>query len=244
MIHRDIREGNIIIDKGGNAKVIDFGLGKFFAPYDEQADSLHSDVNRAGLDKLPEEYFKGEYSILTDMFYLAELYMRLLNANKLSNSFLYRRIIEKMLQEEAANRYSSFAEIVEEITKKKLEVLEFSESDKKVYRDFAEALYGSISVCVGERSYNDDPATFKQKLQSLLEHNLLEEDIQKIPDLIQTILTCNFKYFPNQNVSVKAVRQFYNWFERLNMQTQKLVLGNLVYKLSTIEIEPLVDIPF
>lgn len=244
VIHRDIREGNILINKGGIAKVIDFGLGKFLAPCDKLEDSLHSDVNRAGLDKLPKEYFKGEYSIQTDMFYLAELYKRLLNENKMLDAFLYRHILDKMLQEEAANRYGSFAAIIEEVSKKKLEVLEFSENDKKIYRDFAESLFGSISACIGERTYNDDPTTFKQKLQSILEHNLLEVDIQNLSDFIQTILTCNFKYFASRSISVNVVRQFYNWFERLNMLTQKLVLGNLVYKLSTIKIEPLVDIPF
>lgn len=59
IIHRDIREGNIIIDKHGIVKIIDFGIGKIFAEDKEIYDSLVSDINRANSDTLPKEYYDG-----------------------------------------------------------------------------------------------------------------------------------------------------------------------------------------
>ena len=58
IIHRDIREGNILIDYSGVVKVIDFGIGKIFKKNEKnQDDSLVSKINRAGLDVLPIEYY-------------------------------------------------------------------------------------------------------------------------------------------------------------------------------------------
>ena len=80
VIHRDIREGNILIDKNGTVKIIDFGIGKIASKADDgDIDSLAADINRATSDTLPQEYYEGIYTRLTDMFYLAELFGRLID---------------------------------------------------------------------------------------------------------------------------------------------------------------------
>ena len=78
ILHRDIREGNILIEKTGTVKIIDFGIGKISEKKADESDSLVADINRAGSDTLPQEYYDGTYTSKTDMFYLAELLNRLL----------------------------------------------------------------------------------------------------------------------------------------------------------------------
>ena len=82
IVHRDIREGNIMVDRNGVVKIIDFGLGKTFKPVETTEDSMNEIINRSGLDLLPNEYFEGTYDSQTDMFYLAELFNRLLRQSK------------------------------------------------------------------------------------------------------------------------------------------------------------------
>jgi serine/threonine-protein kinase len=100
IIHRDIREGNILIDKNGIVKVIDFGIGKIFTRSEENADSLASKINRAASDTLPKEYNDGVYTSLTDMFYLAEMFKRLIASaeNCDTTDFSYNDILNKMMR--------------------------------------------------------------------------------------------------------------------------------------------------
>ena len=98
IVHRDIREGNILITRDGVVKIIDFGLGKTFSPIDTSDDSMAEIINRSGLDRLPNEYFEGKYDSQTDMFYLAELYNRLLRETHVDFLFSYDFVLQKMME--------------------------------------------------------------------------------------------------------------------------------------------------
>ena len=78
-------------------KIIDFGLGKTFSPIDSDEDSMVEIINRSGLDCLPNEYFEGKYDARTDMFYLAELFGRLLRITGAEEDFSYRTVLSKMM---------------------------------------------------------------------------------------------------------------------------------------------------
>lgn len=119
ILHRDIREENILVDKEGNIKIIDFGIGKFYGRSENQADSLMFQVNRTRPNTLPQEHFQGKYTSLTDMFYIAELFYRLISDTKHIDvsKFSYIDILVKMMQKAPENRFSNFAEIKNTIGK-------------------------------------------------------------------------------------------------------------------------------
>lgn len=247
IIHRDIREGNILIENDGTVKVIDFGIGKIFGKYDSSEDSLVSKVNRIASDTLPQEYYDGVYTSLTDMFYLAELFNRLLkNAGYCDEAdFSYQDIVNKMMEKQPENRFESFAAIQKAIGKHDFLNMKISEEDKEIYQDFTDLVKDSLVAYLVEPKFNYDATVFVSRLKSALSNNLFETYIQKNSDIIGSIVLSDYRYnnriaIPNDNVE-----RFLNWFCDATPQSQALILGNFISKISTVKVEePDPDLPF
>lgn len=248
IVHRDIREGNILVDKSGTIKVIDFGIGKMFSEAKDSNDSLMFQINRARSDTLPQEYYQGTYTTLTDMFYIAELFHRLIVNSKYCDltDFSYNDILEKMMQKKPEDRYSSFMEIKNAIGKHDfISNIEISESDRDTYQAFTSLLYRSIAIYTSEPKYNTDPSSFISKLQATLKNNLFETYIQKNSDIISSVVLSSYRYSTRVSIPCENVRQFLEWFKSSTLASQELILSNISAKLSLISVEkPDPELPF
>lgn len=232
IIHRDIREGNILIDDKGTVKIIDFGIGKIFEKTDEN-DSLVEEINRAGSDTLPSEYYSGIYTSKTDMFYLAELFNRMLElVGEDYNDFSYYNILEKMMKKNPNDRYSSFEEIKDAVTKRDFSNIEITEEDKKVYLAFANLLNEVLVEFNDKREFVTNPDKFLVSLETALENNLFEKDIQNNVDITNSIVLGRYVYRPKVSIPCDVVQRFVNWYKKLTENTKKVVLRNIISKLS------------
>lgn len=246
ILHRDIREGNIMIDKSGVVKVIDFGIGKLFDPAHKE-DSLIGDINRSDSDTLPLEYYSGEYTTQTDMFYLAELLNRLMSTASHADemNFSYQEILDKMMNKNPVDRYSSFSEVREAIGKHDFTSLDIPEEDKKLYQQFSNLIYRSISFFSSEPKFVSEPKAVIEKLQKALRNNAFENVVQKNADVINCFVACGYNYDNNVNIPCELVKSFLNWFFNSTPASQELILTNLTTKLSIIRyIEPEDELPF
>lgn len=236
VIHRDIREGNILIDNTGVVKIIDFGIGKIFVKSGSD-DSLVEIVNRDGSDTLPKEYYEGKYTSKTDMFYLTELFKRMLEfVDKDFNDFSYYDILEKMMKKNPDDRYASFAEIKDSIVRRDFTTMSISEEDKVIYQNFTNSIYRYLTKFIDKREFVTNPETVIIKLENVLELNLFEDYIQNNSDVISSIVSGNYRYRPGKDISCQDVRLFLDWYKALSDSSRRLVLRNIISKLSLIEI--------
>jgi len=246
IIHRDIRESNILIDASGTVKIIDFGLGKIFKPIETTEDSLADIINRSGLELLPNEYFTGEYNVRTDMFYLAELFHRLLINSGNSSLFSYQQILDNMMKIKPDDRYESFKEIAEAIGKKDFSMLKITNKDREIYQNFSNAILQHLQAYTSEKRFNYSIDEFKKRIDDLIRKNCFEYYIQNNSDLIETVVLSSYRYIPKKDIALEKTKEFYTWFSSLVSTSQQLVLNNLISKISGVEMVLYVDddLPF
>ena len=237
ILHRDIREGNILVTKDGVIKIIDFGLGKTFSPVDTSKDSMNDIINRFGLDRLPNEYFEGKYDSRTDMFYLAELYHRLLEKSGNDIIFSYSAILQKMMEPDRENRYTSFSEIKEVMSTKAFSNLEISKDDKKIYQEFSNAVMSCLSCFKEGRTFVTDIQEFKDNIHAVIQRNCFENIVQNPNDLVSIVMKGNYKFYTQRAISCEVVTAFEKWYNSLSEDWQRLVLNNIIAKLSVVKIE-------
>lgn len=236
IIHRDIRESNILIAKNDVVKVIDFGIGKVILPEATLKDSLYADINRANSDTLPIEYYNGTYTSSTDMFYLAELINRLLSKYPCSG-FRYQHIIDRMMSKEPNDRYSSFSEIKNEIEQSSFNSLPISREEKQIYQSFSDALNSIIGVYTDSPTFNTDCSSIISKLETVLSNNIFEDFISNNADIIIAFVNVGCTYDNEYGISVDTVRSFVEWLKGSSINKRNIIISNIINKISNKEVD-------
>ena len=193
-------------------------------------------------DTLPVEYYNGIYTSQTDMFYLAELINRLLTQYPCSE-FKYRNIINIMMEKDPQNRYNSFGDVKTAIEQMSFEALSITREEKQIYCSFAESLNKAIANYTNEKSFNTDYNNIIDKLGEIINNNIFEENICGVSDLIGAFVNGGYNYYDVQ-IQVSAVLNFMNLLKKSADSKCKLIVANLIHKISQKPVIPDDEYPF
>lgn len=244
ILHRDIRPANILINKSGEAKVIDFGFGKII---NDDVNDPNSVYLNWPVSKKPEEVMlKREYSHHTEIYFVGKLFEHLLKDKSIGPEYFnYYNIIDRMTEYSPKDRYTSFNDVYNDISKGIFSVLDFSEDEKAIYRKFSDSLYCKISEFSSEYEPVDNIEKTIEGLANVLRKNSLELYIQNNAELIRCFLNNGYRYNNRKDIEKIVVEDFYRWLISLSKEKQVNVIENINTKFSDIKVKnEYDDLPF
>ncbi len=241
ILHRDIRPANILIDRDGNVKIIDFGFGKQLS--DSRNDENSILLNWPATEMPNEVQLNQEYDERTEIYFVGTLFRHLLKDG--IRDFRFQHIIEKMVKIYPDQRYSSFSEVITDITAGVLSEIDFTDEQKACYRNFADDLCSHIFSYTDKYSPLNDIGQTLSKLAELIRNSSLEECVQDNRQLIGCFITGGYNYDTRKDIDIQVVTDFYALVTSLPPAKRKLLFSNINTRLATIKIEVDVsDLPF
>ncbi|MBT3319659.1 MAG: hypothetical protein HN389_07830 [Clostridia bacterium] len=139
-----------------------------------------------------------------------------------------------MMEKQPQNRYSTFTEIKDAIGKHDFIEMDISQKDKDIYQAFTNLAYEVLLSFADEQKFNYETGVFITKLEKVLQDNLFEDVIQKNEEVINSIVTGSYHYKSGTEIHCYIVKDFLDWFKKSTSQSRKLILTNIISKLSTI----------
>lgn len=241
IIHRDIRQDNILITNEGVVKIIDFGFGKNIENKTKEDASV---MLNWPVSEMPDEISDAKYTSKTDIYFLGKLFKRILDSNKIKN-FKYNHIIERMIKVNEEDRINSFSVIRESIDKSIIENVIIDDYKKEIYMFFAEGLKNIIVAHENNyQEYEMDSNVILKKLEMVLEESIFEDLIQNNEDLIKCFVKTNFTYTNSEKIGTSVIKDFYELMKKSNIYEQELLCRNIVSRLRTVKISDDYEMPF
>ena len=221
-------------------KIIDFGFGKQL----DKREPLETSIllNWPATDMPDEVQLNQQYDERTEIYFVGTLFRHLLKQN---DGFSSYQILEKMTKVNPNVRYSSFAEITNDISAGVLSEIDFTQAQKQCYRAFADTLMTHIDHYDSKFSPTNNPSLTLSELAALVRNSSLEIYLQDNRQLINCFLRNAYTYKRTKDIEVKLIIDFYSLVTSLTSGKQKILFDNIYNRLSTVPvILPDDELPF
>lgn len=242
ILHRDIQPSNFMINENGIIKVIDFGFGKKI-DIDNKKNSIL--LNWPASIPPEEVTINGEYNYSTEIYYIGEMFKHLTEND---DTFLYKSILKKMLEISPNNRYKTCKEIKEDISNNLLKQINFSDTEKNVYFEFAKCLYNSIVKFTSNPEFIYNAEEIRASLEKVVRISALEKYVQRNQDVISSFVNAGFRYKVSNTITSEVLVNFYKLFINSDLTKKSIIIDSIIARLKNIKIDyPSIlddDLPF
>jgi serine/threonine-protein kinase len=230
ILHRDIRDSNIMVSTEGIVKIIDLGFGKkieFESDYDKS-------ISLNWWCQPPNEFRDGRYDFKTEIYFVGKLFEKLIIDNGLS-SFKYSEQLKKMIALDQESRISSFKEAFSEAILNNAVENIFEEDEIDTYRNFANALsniYGKIEYSA---RYEKDVELIISKIEECYKKNMLEQEIIDTNDLAKIFVQGQYTYYKKHVIYLYIAKNFLQLLKGASSEKRRIIMLNIENRLNAIE---------
>ncbi len=228
ILHRDIRESNLMVSHDGVVKIIDLGFGKRV----ETSDDFDKSISLNWWCELPNEFSNGTYDFRTEVYFVGKLFEQLILRNEIDH-FKYRDVLGRMCQRDPRGRIDSFSEVQSSISQDLFLEIDFSDDERFAYREFADNVTKRL-IQVEQGRFQQDVERLKMGLETAYRNVMLEESVPDASAVFGVLLLGAYKY-KRLGFPVYALREFVRLLKVVSTEKQRILLSNLHNRLSAID---------
>ncbi len=228
ILHRDIRPSNILVTDDSITKIIDFGFGKSI-----DFDNADNSISLNWRYTKPDEFNQKIYDTKTEIYFVGKLFEEILE-NFENIDFKYTRLVSKMIANYSERIHTFFDAYREIVNETKLEI-NFSNTEKTTYREFADSLVGLISKIPYNTKYKSDINQIIKSLEEIYKNSLLEEHIQNNNKLTTIFLDGQYSYFPKKLFKIDILNSMIKLLKSSSDNRRKVILNNLWERFDRVE---------
>jgi len=231
ILHRDIRPLNLLVSNDGVVKIIDFGFGKQVSSEED----CNKSITLNWCYETPSEFSIGLYNYTTEVYFVGKLFEDIIKSNQIEQFFGYSTLLSRMCKFDYAERIASFSEIRDIILTGKFENSNFSDSEKLIYRCFADQLSQAVSQIKKSAKYVTDPDDILRQLRNCYQNMLLEQWVTNNSLIIQCFIRGSIQFSTGNHIEVSKLQGFIELLQSCSNAKQNIIISNLHTRLNNIK---------
>lgn len=221
ILHRDIRESNILITEKNRVKIIDFGFGK----HATQSQDYDKSISLNWWCDIPNEFKDSIYDFRTEVYFVGKLFEKIINDFSIED-FEHSDLLGRMCRIEPENRIDSFSAVRKEILAVGFGA-DFSNTEKELYRDFANSLSGTVISIDEDAKYYSTPSEIIPSLETSYKKVMLETIIPNPSLIASCFINGSYKFTKRYQFSVITLRKFVDMLRNASADKQGIIISNL-----------------
>lgn len=228
ILHRDIRPGNIMVSQIGIVKIIDLGFGKNI----QRTEDFEKSISLNWWCQPPNEFVDSRYDFCSEVYFVGKLFQKIVQDYEIA-AFKYADTLNRMCQVDPGDRIQNFTDVEKEIGNNQFFEIDFSDQEREIYRDFADAICWHITKIEHGAQYSKDAELVQKQLEDVYRRLLLERTVPDSALVLRCFLPGNY-YYKKSGLSVEPVKNFLRLLKASTEERRRVIFANLHTRLDSL----------